>query len=146
MADPIHPTVTRRSAYQYLFLGKHHGGGTKGDARWLEELTADEEFSVFDDADWHEIADQDGRLYCVLRDGRGGLRDLGTWQQQIAEFPHANVGMPWHGYPIWAVNELAPPNRASQKVRPDRGVFNLMEEAGLLTARQRKRLYKGEHT
>jgi hypothetical protein len=145
MADPIHETHTRRSSYQYLFSEKHHGSGTPDDARWLEALTREEEFSVFDDADWHQIADPCDRLYGVLGDGGDGLRDLGTWQQQIAEFPFANAGIPWHGYPLWPVNKHSPSNRRSERVRPTKEVFILMEQTGLITSRQRKRLYKGDH-
>jgi hypothetical protein len=92
-----------------------------------------------------ELSDKDGRLYGVLRDAEGELRDLGTWQQQVAEFPPANEGVPWHGYPIWAVNDAAPANRSGEKVRPAKTVFARMEQVGLITARQRKRLYKGDH-
>ncbi len=82
----------------------------------------------------------------VLPDSAGNLRDLGTWQQQVAEFPFANPVVPWHGYPIWAVSELAPPNRSGQKMRPAKTVFAKMQEVGLITRRQRKRLFKGDHT
>lgn len=144
-SDPIHPVKTRRSQYEYLFASKHHGGGTSDDARWQDDVTRDEEFSVFDEADFHDISDSDGRLYGVLRSQDGVLRDLGTWQQQVAEFPRANEGVPWHGYPIWAVNQEAPANRSSQQMRPARGVFQKMEDAKLITKRERKRLFKGKH-
>jgi hypothetical protein len=143
--DPEHPTPTRRSGYRYIFLGKHHGGGSSIDACWSNEVSRDEEFFVFDEADNFEIADEGDRMYGVLRDSDGELRDLGTWQQQMAEFPHASEGVPWHGYPIWAVNDDAPPNAAGQKVRPAKRVFLKMDVAGLITRRQRKRLFKGDH-
>lgn len=145
MSDPIHPERTRKRQYSYQFTAKHHGGGKPDDARWSEEVSRDEEFSVFDEADDQDIFDEGGRFYGVLRNAEGELRDLGTWQQQLAEFPRTNEGVPWHGYPIWALNELAPPNRSGQKGRPAKAVFQKMEEAGLITARQRKRLYKGDH-
>ena len=140
-----HTARTHRSEYRYIFTAKHHGGGASGDARWPEEVSHDEEFSVFDVADLFVTCDERGWLYGVLPDTEGELRDLGTWQQQMAEFPWADEGVPWHGYPIWAVNELAPPNRADQRMRPSKDVFRRMEQAGLITARQRKRLYKGDH-
>jgi len=143
--DPIHPDPTRNNGYRYLFAGKHHGGGSRSDARWSEEVGRAEEFSVFDTADFHDIADERGWLYGVLREEDGSLRDLGTWEQQVAEFPLANEGVPWHGYPIWAVNRAAPANRSGQKMKPSKEVFEKMEAAGLITSRQRKRLYKGDH-
>lgn len=138
MADPIHASRTRKSGYRYMFLAKHHGGGTSDDARWLPDLSRDQEFSVFDAADFHEVTDEaNGWLYGVLRDTDGDLVELGTWHQEMAEFPQAREGEPWHGYPIWAVNEEAPSNRASQKLRPAKAVFRRMEAAGLITSRQR---------
>jgi hypothetical protein len=140
----IHDQRTRRRGYQYQFTPKHHGGDV-GAAQWLPSLRLEEEFTVFDTADEHELSDGDGRLYGVLRNAEGELRDLGTWQQQVAEFPPANEGVPWHGYPIWAVNDAAPANRSGEKVRPAKAVFARMEQTGLITARRRKRLYKGDH-
>jgi hypothetical protein len=100
---------------------------------------------VFDEAVFCDIFDDDGRFYGVLREADGELRDLGTWQQQMAEFPVANVGVPWHGYPIWAVNNEAPINRSGPNARPRKEVFAKLEGAGLITVQQRKRLYKGAH-
>jgi hypothetical protein len=143
--DPVHPNRTRRNGYRYLFSSKHHGGGAPGDARWLPSLTREEEFSVFDTADDHDLSDDRQWLYGVLRSDEGEIRYLGTWKQQLAEFPVATSGMPWHGYPIWPLKELAPPNRQGEKFRPGKEVFQKMEEAGLITESQRRRLYKGDH-
>ena len=143
--DPLHPEPTRRSGYRYFFYSKHHGAASSSDARWLESVSQAEEFSVFDEADFHNIADARGWLYGVLRAAEDDLRDLGTWQQQVAEFPQAKAGVAWHGYPVWAVNGLAPANRAGQKMRPPSAVFQMMEQAGIITARERKRLIKGKH-
>ncbi|MFL5242526.1 MAG: hypothetical protein ACJ8FY_10495 [Gemmataceae bacterium] len=145
MLEPIHPKQTRKRFYRYQFTAKHHGGGKADNARWSEDVTRDEEFSVFDEADVCDVFDNEGRFYGVLRDAGGKLRDLGTWQQQMAEFPRANDGIPWHGYPIWAVNELAPGNRASPEARPAKEVFARMELARQITKREGKRLYKGDH-
>jgi len=139
----IHTQPTRRSGYQYQFTPKHHGADAEA-AQGLPGLSLDEEFAVFDSADGNDLSDESGWLYGVERDGEG-LRDLGTWAQQMAEFPSARTGEAWHGYPIWSVNELAPPNRRGQKMRPGKEVFLKMERAGLLTARLRKRLFKGDH-
>jgi len=145
MHDHEHPHPTQRSGCRYLFTAKHHGGGPPDAAQWSSDLTEAEEFSVFDTADLHALADGRQWLYGVLPDGAGGLRDLGTWSQQVAEFPLANAGQPWHGYPLWAVSELAPQSRQGEKYRPERAVFDLMVAAGLITERQKKRLLKGDH-
>ncbi|MGL4553174.1 MAG: hypothetical protein ACRC33_18570 [Gemmataceae bacterium] len=141
--ERIHPETTRRGGYRYTFTAKHHGGGSSGDARWT--LNDAEEFSVFDGADFHQVADDAGNLYGVLPGTDGSLRELGTWAQQVAEFPAAADGVPWHGYPIWSVNDEAPDNRRGERMRPAKEVFVKMEGAGLITRRQRKRLLKGDH-
>jgi hypothetical protein len=143
--DRLHPRPTERSGYRYLFTAKHHGGGSTTDARWLPDLCEDDEFAVFNEADVKDLADEDGNLYGALQDGEGGLRFLGTWQQQIAEFPHTEGELPWHGYPLWAVNDLGPANRRRQQYRPAKSVFDRMAATGLIARAMRKRLMKGDH-
>jgi hypothetical protein len=126
-----HPIATDENGYRYQFTPKHHGAVAHA-AQWLPSLTLDEEFAVFNSADGHNLTDDRGWLYGVER-SVDTLRDLGTWTQQIAEFPCPNAGHPWHGYPIWAVNDDAPDNRRGHRFRPDRSVFNKMLAAGLIT-------------
>jgi hypothetical protein len=142
-SDAEHAQPTHRSRYRYVFTAKHHGGGPKDAAQWSVSL--DEEFCVFDRADLHELIDDRGWLYGVLPDGDGKLRELGTWKQQIAEFPAAADGQPWHGYPLWPLNDLGPENRRGEKLRPSKAVFLRMEHVGLISRRDRKRLFKGDH-
>jgi hypothetical protein len=144
-SGPIHPIPTRRNGYRYLFYDKHHGRGGLDVARWLPSLGQDEEFAIFDLADFHELADDRGWLYGIRRGAEGAILDLGTWGQQVAEFPRARRDEPWHGYPLWPLKEHGPPNRRGEKHRPSKEVFSRMEAAALLTARDRKRLYKGDH-
>ncbi len=143
-AGPIHPVPTQRSGYRYFFYIKHHGGD-RGAAQWNPSLGPEEEFSVFDSADLHELSDERGWLYGIGRDAGGGMLELGTWGQQVAEFPLARPDEFWHGYPLWPLNEDGPDNRKGEQYRPSRDVFRRMEEANLLTSRERKRLYKGDH-
>jgi hypothetical protein len=145
MHEHEHPEPTRRSGYRYRFTAKHHGGGSASDARWLPDLSEADEFAVFDDADELQLADEGGNLYGALRDGVTSLRYLGTWQQQLAEFPCASAGSPWHGYPAWPLNEEAASNRRGEKCRPPREVFDRMVATGLITAAMRKRLKGGNH-
>jgi hypothetical protein len=145
MADTIHPERTQKSKHSYLFTDKHHGKGGHEDAQWADDVTREEEFSVFDEADLNDICDADGRLYGVLQDADGELRCLGTWKQEVAEFPQASAGSPWHGYPIWAVNQSAPANRRHPRMRPAKEVFDKMELAEMINAQHRKRLYRGNH-
>jgi hypothetical protein len=141
-SDPEHPETTRRSRYRYCFTSKHHGGGSSEDAQW--NIPPEDEFFIFDTADFLEVCESDETYYGVLPAG-GQLTDVGTWAQQVAEFPKASPGSPWHGYPIWAVNDEAPPNRSSAKLRPSKAVFLKMETVRLITKQQRKRLLKGKH-
>jgi hypothetical protein len=144
-SGPIHPVPTQRNGYRYLFHVKHHGGDVRA-ARWLPSLSHDEEFAVFDGADQNEVSDERGFLYGVgARDEDGGLSFLGTWQQQIAEFPRARPDETWHGYPLYALNDEAPQNRKGEKCRPSKLVFQKLQGAGLLTVRDVRRLSRGDH-
>ena len=140
----VHAEVTGRSGYRYQFTPRHHGAAADA-AQWLPSLSLAEEFAVFNAADRHELSDDEGRLYGVQPDGDDGLRYLGTWNQQIAEFPLARDGEAWHGYSLYPVNASASPNRQGEKSRPDKVVFDRMVRAGIITRRQRKRLMKGDH-
>jgi hypothetical protein len=145
-SGPIHPITTERSGYRYLFYDKHHGRGGPDASQWLEGLSKDDEFGVFDVADQHDLADERGWLYGTRpRHVAGHIPDLGTWGQQIAEFPLARSSEPWHGYPLWPLVEEGPDNRKGEKARPSKSVFIRMEAAGLITQRERKKLYKGDH-
>jgi hypothetical protein len=139
-----HDVTTQRSGYRYLFTVKHHGGD-KYAGQWRLEMTFAQEFSIFDLADLHDLADDRGRLYGVWRDADGELLDLGTWGEQVAEFQTGGEDQPWHGYPKWAINEEGPKNRQQEKLRPGRAVFNRMVAVGLITYSQRQRLLKGDH-
>lgn len=143
--DFEHGDRTTRSRHRYLFLAKHHGGDPKA-ATWLALMSQREEFSIFDSADERQIADERGWLYGVWPDGSGGLREIGTRDEQIAEFqPGANPEEAWHGYPKWTVNDLGPANRKRQQCRPEIAVFDRMVQTGFITKLQRRRLLGGKH-
>ena len=140
-----HPQPTSRNKLRYQFTPKHHGGpGSNGQAQWLLSLTFAEEFSIFDEADASETLDGKGNMYGVLRNSNGDLRDLGTWQEQLAKFPSTRSG-PWHGYPCWTINNSGPSNRRKQELFPPKQVFDLLLKAGLISEEQRDRLKKGDH-
>jgi hypothetical protein len=146
-SGPIHPDPTRSERRrQYQFYNKHHRGRPSDAAQWEPGVSREEEFTVFDDADWHEIADERGWLYGVRRrDAMGEIPDLGMRGEQVAEFPFARPTETWHGYPLWPLSEEGPANRRGEQARPSKGVFLRMESVGMLTLRERKRLYKGNH-
>jgi hypothetical protein len=108
-------------------------------------LSDEEEFSVFDGGDFCDIYDDKGRyLYGIFRK-ENKLCRLGTWHQYIAEFPKASEGTAWHGYPVYPVQEPAPPNRKGDDAKPPREVFEKLEASGLISKQERKRLWKGRH-
>ena len=145
-SGPVHPVPTRRSGYRYQFYDKHHGRGGPDAARWLPSLSREVEFAIFDMADLIELSDEHGRLYGIgPRDEAGDIPDLGTWGEQVAEFPYARPNEAWHGYPVWPLVEDGPENRRGEKSRPSKQVFQRMVQVGILTPRERKRLYKGDH-
>jgi hypothetical protein len=143
--DLIHTDRTERRQLMYLFTAKHHGASGSDAATWLPELSLAEEFSVFDMADLHDLSSSDGSLYGIMRDEDDGLRYLGTWRQQVAEFPAATIDGPWHGYPLYPLKDMGPENRRGEKCRPAKDVFKKMEQEGVISARQKKRLMKGDH-
>jgi len=144
-AGPIHPVSTQRSGYRYFFYDKHHGRGGPDAAQWHPDLSHEQEFAVFDLSDLDDLSDDRGWLFGIGRDADGDILSLGTWDQQIAEFPLARPDELWHGYPLWPLKQRGPQNRRGEKHRPSKVVFRKMEEAGLLTVRDRKRLEKGDH-
>jgi hypothetical protein len=145
-SGPIHPVLTQRSRHRYQFRDKHHGRGGNDAAQWLSSMSQEDEFAVFDAADLHEISDERRWLYGVRpRDEQGRIPELGTWGQQVAEFPFARPNETWHGYPLWPLGEAGPDNRKGEKCRPDKVVFQRMEKAAMITPRERKKLYKGDH-
>lgn len=152
--NTTHTAQTVRRGLAYEFTPKHHGGNVTA-SRWLTALTFDEEFAVFDRADGvvvavpaddRQVADAYGNLYGyeILPAGTQHLRELGTWYQQMAEFPVQQPGAVWHGYPIWPIGPAAPQNYQGQKCRPNAQVFDRMLQLGDITAGQRKRLKKGD--
>ena len=135
-SGPIHPVPTRRSGYRYLFYDKHHGLDRHA-ARWVADLSQGEEFLVFDEADFHDLSDDRGCLYGVRPRVEGRIPKLGTKGEQVAEFPRARPNQPWHGYPAWPLG--------GERHGPPKRVFQKMEDSGLLSTRDRKRLEKGKN-
>ncbi len=140
-----HSQRTSENGLRYQFTPKHHGGPrSKGQTQWVPSLTFAEEFSIFDEADAFGILDGKGNMYGVLRDGHEELRAVGAGEEQVAKFPRARSG-PWHGYPCWPINKSGPTNRNKQEMYAPKRVFDLLQEAGLITEEQRDRLKKGDH-
>jgi hypothetical protein len=142
--DEVHQEVTRRNGYRYQFTRKHHGADPKA-AQWLPSLSLADEFSVFNLADEHELSDEDGRLYGILRTPVEGVQFLGTRDEQVAEFPVASGNEAWHGYPVYPLANEQATGRGGQAGRPAKAVFQKMEGVGLLSKQERKRLMKGKY-
>jgi hypothetical protein len=143
--DAEYSERTQRSQFRYRLTAKHHGGDRNA-AMWLPSISPNEEFSVFDLADLHEIADERGWLYGVLLSEDGAVREIGVWDEKVAEFqPGNNRDEPWHGYQQWPVDKSGPANRRKQQCCPDRKVFDLMFAANLINKTQRKKLLSGKN-
>jgi hypothetical protein len=133
----VHPVVTKNHGYQYQFTTKHHGGN-KSEAQWDPELTLNEEFAVFDEADQANLLDKKGNLYGAVKVGADDLRILGTRGEQVAEFPAPSPPSPWHGYPAF------PLEGSNHEAAPPREVLTAMMKADIITKRGRRRLAKGD--
>ena len=59
----LHPVATQRNGFRYFFYDKHHGRGGPAVARWSPDLSEDEEFAIFDQADLLDLSDANGNLY-----------------------------------------------------------------------------------
>jgi hypothetical protein len=100
----VHENKTRNKR-EYIFTKKHHHGSSRRrEASWCPKLTMDEEFGVFDDADFHGYSDREsGKLYGMLKTANTRARTLGTKREQVAVFDPPRQG-PWHGYPVYPLN------------------------------------------
>ena len=153
--DTTHPALTARRNLAYVFTPKHHRA-SQTSSRWLTALTLDEEFAIFDRADGvvvqsplldnRQVADENGNLYGyeMLTNGPQKLRQVGTWYQQLAEFPFQEAGAAWHGYPVWPIGPQSPQHLQGQKCRPDSQVFDRMVQLGDITPGERKLLKRGD--
>jgi hypothetical protein len=140
-ACPEHTERTQRRNLRYCFSFKHHGG-SRDAAQWVSDLTHEDEFAIFDEADRHDISDDKGNLYGVRRDAALNLEEIGTFGEQIAKFWEADLNVPWHGFPLWHLKGPGPGGRATEFVSKD--VLVRMVREGLLLPVQRKRLQKGD--
>ena len=140
---PLHPQRSERSRHQYFFYDKHHKAGYSEDAQWLPELTHDEEFAVFDLADFHELSNEKGDLYGLRLNPERRVMSLGTREEQVAEFPVAQGDHPWRGYPAWPIMRLDR-DRSVRKYPAPREALEKMKQAGLINENQRKRLLRGK--
>jgi hypothetical protein len=139
---PLHPERTDRNTYQYFFYVKHHNPHNKDASQWLPELSHDEEFQIFNQADVSEIVGANGDLFGLRRGPEEQILILGTDKQMIAEFPHTDPGRAWHGYPMWPIRKGKTAGRYRQPT--PREALKKMKEAGWITENQRKRLEAGK--
>ncbi len=90
-AEPghLHPRPTERNGYRYFFYDKHHGRGGPEAAAWAHDVTEDDEFGVFNQADLLDLSDEHGNFYGIWlqTEPQREIRFLGTLRQQIAKFP-----------------------------------------------------------
>lgn len=61
----LHPIATQRSSFRYFFYDKHHGRGRPEAAQWSPNLSDDEEFAIFDQADLLDLSDEHENLYGI---------------------------------------------------------------------------------
>jgi hypothetical protein len=141
---PLHLQTTRRNNHLYFFYDKHHKAGYSEDAQWLPDMTHDQEFAVFDLADFHDFSNEKGDLYGLHLSPERSIRYLGTRNEQVAEFPFPQRAHPWHGYPSWPITRLKRDKKELKYPAP-KDALEKMKDAGLLTENQRKRLVRGKH-
>lgn len=144
LAIPEHPDITRNHGYQYGFHPKHHLPGRPASraAQWSGAISRDQEFAIFDEADFHDLLDEDGNLFGLLREG-GEIAFLGTLDQQIAFFPLARPNEIWHGYPLANISRQATNPRPPIRVIPT-SVLSTMVDKKQLDSTDMGRLLRGK--
>jgi hypothetical protein len=95
-------------------------------------------------ADQHDLSNQKGDLFGLHLSQAREILELGMRGEQVAEFPVAPKGHPWHGYPAWPIMKLGRDEKTRKYPAPV-GALAKMSEAGLLSESQRKRLARGNH-
>ena len=138
LPGPLHPQPTRRNSFEYFFYTKHHGQDHSA-IQGLSNMTRDEEFGVFELADFHDLSDDKGNLFGLRLDAQGAILELGTDGQQVAEFPVPQSLTPWHGYPLLPLKSRGRPRLASPKQ-----ALRKMLAAQILNDRQYRRLLGGK--
>jgi hypothetical protein len=145
--EPGHlfPRRTERNRYRYFFYDKHHGRGGPEAARWATDISEEEEFGIFNQADRLDFSDEQGNLYGIrLRtQPQREVLSLGTLGQQVAKFPEARSGPHWHGYPLGPLLKNLDPPHPPERPLPKDGLQKMVD-AGLLTRTERTRLLKGK--
>jgi len=140
---PIYKDLTK-SGKRYQFYKSHHGQGTPDDAQWLKEIGYREEFGIFSESDQKCISDQHGNLFGIKHKHKIVL-ELGTRGERIAKFWCPSEGSPWHGFPLYPLKRNVPENRKGYGCRPPKDVFLRMQSCGLVSERDRIRLYRGDY-
>lgn len=137
--DHLFPFVTQNRQRTYLFYSKHHKAGSNSEWRqWAKKLTDPEEFRVFDIGDFHQLdVTPGGGMYAVFPDANNNLRVIGEDGEQLAYFPQAADGSPWHGYPV----NLAEDN----DYKVPRALWKKMFGLQLLDKTKIGRINKGHH-
>lgn len=144
LGDPVHPVPTNRRRLTYKFTEKHHKPGKSNDAQWLDELSRDDEFQVFNRADEKDICNDKGDLFGMRLDTNGTVSILGSRKEQIAKFPFAREGETWHGYPLWPIAKVNFITNERRDPAPKEALMK-MKDAGWITESGMKRLSKGKH-
>lgn len=138
----IHPVPTKKSKYRYFFYVKHHAAEDHENSQWAN-VTPEEEFSIFDSADENDIFVETGsdRNYFGILVNLNSLRvqTIGTKGQQVAKFPHSRSNTPWHGFPLFPID-----NDSSRKNIVPREAIDRMVEVGMITAQKASRLKGGK--
>ena len=111
-------------------------------AQWVLDLSENEEFGIFDQADDLDLNDDQGNLYGIRLGPERQVLVLGTLRQQIAKF--TDSGPHWHGFPLGPLDTNLDPPHPPERALP-KDALQKMVDAHLLTREERKRLLKGKH-
>jgi hypothetical protein len=139
----VHPVKTLKG-HGYKFIDKHHYPPKEDHACWLNSISRETEFLLFQDAETGDYSDDRGNLYNVHKDGEEYI-EIGTRYELLAIFWNPHSAAEWHGHPRWPIKTREAFNRKNESYRPSKAVMQKMVEAGRISQRDGDRILRGNH-
>ena len=97
----------------YKFTDKHHHCSKSDHGCWLNEITRDIEFSLFQDPKLAITAMKKRISYNVHKNGEEFI-EIGTRHEFLAIFWNPQSAAEWHGHPLWPIKTREALNRRTK--------------------------------
>ena len=107
-------------------------------------MTHDEEFAVFDLADFHDLSNEKGDLYGLHLSPERSIMIWGLEKNRWRSFLFRKEIIPGMAIRAWPIIGWSGTSRSEISL-PPKDALEKMKHAGLITENQRKRLARGKH-